>query len=255
MARTLIAACGGPAVAQVRKTFPMTPYRSPTTIVHRRGRLLSRGSLTLAELPPLPVARSTAGRAGASAPTGDTPARSTDGETLASFPAGDMRGEDRTGSDALELTAELAFYLGHCLECTAVLLVIPAPRLTLADRIIAPGRRELIPDLLEPASRIDASVTVTAVDGAVVWAAAQWALRRVGPHQFWVVGLPVEADQPRGGEGPGRRAHGHRSSAHAADLQAAATHAADPQPAAPTTDSDIHRGLRSVVAALEEQTR
>lgn len=209
MARTLIAACGGPVVAQVRKTFPMTPDPSPTGLVHRRGRLLSHGSLTLAELPPLRETRST----------------------------------------AAEITAELAFYLGLCRECTAVLVVIPAPRLTLADRIIAPGRRELIPDLLEPASRIDASVTVTAVDDALVWAAAQWALRRVGPHQFWVVGLAVEARAPRGGARPGQATDGHAPNGRHKEA------AAGPQPAGLASDSAIHRGLRSVVAALEEQTR
>ncbi len=220
MARTLIAACGGPAVAQVRKTFPVTPDPSPTALLQRRGRLLSHEGLALAELPPLPEA----------------------------------------GSDALELTAELAFYLGHCRECTAVLLMIPAQRLTLADRIIAPEKRELIPDLLEPASRIDASVTVAAIDNPAVWAAAQWALRRLGPHQFWVVGLPVEARQPRGGVRSGRRADGrtadeHQNDAPATGLHPADTHAPDPPPARPASDSATHRGLRSVVAALEEQTR
>ncbi|MFO8043551.1 MAG: hypothetical protein R6U25_10145 [Alkalispirochaeta sp.] len=289
MARTLIAACGGPAVAQVRKTFPVTPDADSRALLHRRGLLLSHGSLTLAELPPLREARPAAGDSPASFPTGaplatpaagDTPASFPTGAPLASPAAGDTRGENRSDSSAEEVTAELAFYLGHCRECTAVLVVIPAPRLILADRIIAPGRRELIPDLLEPASRIDASVTVTAVDDAVVWAAAQWALRRVGPHQFWVVGLPVKMRTPGGGERPGRpadgdaadgyAADGHRSGAHAArphpavpqaaDVhaarpQASAPRTADPQATGPASDSATHRGLRSVVAALEEQTR
>lgn len=198
MACTLIAACGGPLVARLRKTFPVTPDTVATVALHRRGRLLSHGDLTVAELPPVMEA-----------------------------------GPDPVGTD---VTAELAFYLGSCPECTAVLMVIPAPQLTLADRIIAPGQRELVPDLLEPSSRIVDSVEVATIENPAVWVTAQWALRRLGPHQFWVVGLPVKPRRRPGGE--------------QADGDATAGYSATPP-----TDRAIHRGLRSVVMALEEQNR
>lgn len=185
MARTLIAACGGSTVARLRKTFPVTPEAATTAVLQRRGRLLSHKDLTLVELPAV-----------AEASTAD-PVEA-------------------------DVTAELALYLGNCPDCTAVILVIPAPELILADRITAPGRRELIPDLLEPASRIDESVRVAAIDNSPAWVAAQWALRRLGPHQLWVVGLPT----------PESRGASHGD-----------------------TDRATHRGLRSVVAALEEQNR
>lgn len=181
MTRTLIAACGGSIVSRLRKTFPVVPIEALSPALRRRGRILSRDTLAIAELPAL--------------------------------------------ADA-EVTAELAFYLGGLPSCTAVLMVIPAPDLILADRIAAPGRRELIPDLLEPVSRLDEAVRIAEIVDPVAWGAARWAFRRLGPHQFWVVGLPVT--QHRGKTGR--------------DVSTAGAGAP-------------HRGLRSVVAALEEQNR
>lgn len=181
MTRTLIAACGGSIVSRLRKTFPVVPMDAPSATVRRRGRVLSRDALAIAELPAL--------------------------------------------TDA-EVTAELAFYLGSFPSCTAVLMVIPAPHLILADRITAPGRRELIPDLLEPVSRLEEAVQIAEIVDPVAWFAASWAFRRLGPHQFWVVGLPV-ADRRR---------------ESAPEIST-------------TSDGAPHRALRSVVAALKEQNR
>lgn len=180
MNSTLIAACGTPIVSQVRKTFPADTVDAVSPVMRRRGRLLAHGARLIAELPPA----------------------------------------DPTGAGAVDVTAELAFYLGALPSCTAVLLLIPAPALMVADRIVAPGQRELLPDLLEPASRLDPSVQVATITHPTAWVAAEWALRRVGPHQLWVVGMPAHGDTP-----------------------------------VPHSEGSIHRGLRSILDALEQQAQ
>jgi hypothetical protein len=188
MTRTLIAACGGTLVNRLRKTFPVVPIETDSPVLRRRGRILGRGELALAALPSV---------AEADNPDSDA-----------------VSGDDLPdGGDMADIVAELAFYLGGLPACTAVLLVVPAPQLVLADRVTAPGRRELVPDLLEPASRLDGAVRVTEIAAPPAWTVANWALRRLGPHQFWVAGVPS------------------------------------------ATESAVHRGLRSIVAALEEQNR
>ncbi|MFW5695391.1 MAG: hypothetical protein ACOCYB_09480 [Alkalispirochaeta sp.] len=203
MSQVMIAACGGAMVARVRKTYPAEIIHAESSALRRRGRILAHGDLTIVELPPL-----------ASGQRSD---------------ARPVAGEDEL-VHATDITAELAFYVGADPARSAVLLAVPAPQIVVADRITAPGHRELIPDLLEPTSQLDESVHVETVDHPVVWHAAAWAFRRLGPHQFWVVGLP--ADQ-----------HGQSADSHGA-------------PADRTSGrSAIHRGLRSIVEALEQQTR
>lgn len=127
-----------------------------------------------------------------------------------------------TSADA---TAELAFALGLTPRCRAVLLVNrgtapeTGPRqaaVTLADRVTAPGRREYVPDILAVPTAEPGDLVLGELSDPVVWSAWDWTVRRWGPHQVWAVAL-----QPPD---------------------------SDPEPAAQ------HRGLRAVVAALEEQT-
>lgn len=194
MTGTLIAACGTQIVSRLRKTFPAVAIEAESPVMRRRGRLLSHGEHVIAELPRV--------------------------ETMESP-------EQQEG--VADFAAELAFYLGAFLGSSSVLLVAPAPQLIVADRITAPGRRELIPDLLEPTSHLDESVKLDTITHPAVWLAAEWALRRLAPHQFWVVGLPIE-DQDRQDLRRERLGSVHSAGA-------------------------THRGLRSILNALEQQTR
>ncbi|MEX2442140.1 MAG: hypothetical protein WD492_00945 [Alkalispirochaeta sp.] len=214
MTRTLIAACGGPIVSRLRKTFPAVAAETESPAMRRRGRMLTHGELVIAELPPLDSAAPASGLQHEEPPAGEH--ADTEANSL-------VRSADSTA----DIVAELAFYLGALPFCSAVLLAVPAPHLIVADRLMASGRRELIPDLLEPTSRFDEAVRVEPIAHPSVWHAADWALRRLGPHQVWVVGLPVDT-----------RTVG--------DLGQDST-------ATPITEGAIHRGLRSIVKALEQQ--
>jgi hypothetical protein len=227
----VIAAAGAPLVARLRRTFPARPWADPGAVTRRRGRILGGYGLDLVELPAV------------------TGTGSTDAVVAGSGRSGGESASHRR-NHTTDFVGEFAFMLGVLSHCRSLLLVIPGPKTLLADRIVPvpagtvrPGEvgegapaggplatvdsapkvgsrpREILPDILTWPETDGRQIPAGTVADPAVHAAADWASRRLAPHQLWVLALPVAETAP----------------------------AAD--------ESGMHRLLHAVVTALGEQTQ
>ncbi len=118
----------------------------------------------------------------------------------------DRSSEDERPAFTL-IAAEIAYVMGSLERCDGVLLVLPGRSFHVADRVVAAGRREHLPDLPPVARFSDIGVSVGAVEDEAAWACMEWLARRLGPHRRWVVRIPPHD----GGESRASRAESHRA--------------------------------------------
>ena len=149
----LIVPLQGDLIGTLRRTFPTHPLetRDPTTRV--RERVLRGAGMYLADV-------------------------------LLDHPS-----EDRHLALTL-IAAEVAYVLGSLERCDGVLLVSRGEALHVADRLIAPGRREHIPDLPPVGRFSDIGASVGVIEDGTAWACMEWLTRRLAPHRVWVVRVP-----------------------------------------------------------------
>lgn len=140
-------------------------------------------------------------------------------------------------SSVADFVGELAFALGVLRHTRSLLIAVPGAAMLLADRVVSgltphggtdgeigatvpePGReREILPDILVHPGVDERDVPLGTIVDETVHAAVDWASRRLAPHQVWVLAVPDRELDPA------------------------------------TSGTETHRLLRSVVAALGEQT-